>query len=131
MAVSRLRFIVPTDTGASALGVYAPDNLRKRHALDYVSKTANYTVADGDHIVLVDATAGAVTITLQAASVGMPVVVVKTDSSGNAVSVARAGSDTINWPSNVAQTSYSITGQAQLAEFIPDGTSKYYLGRKT
>lgn len=60
------------------------------------SKTASFTV-DQPGVYLVDATAGAVTATLPdaATSAGWFVMVVKTDGGGNAVSVARAGSDTI------------------------------------
>lgn len=55
--------------------------------LPIVSKTANYTATAADYTILVDATAGAVTITLPAASSnrGRIFNIKKIDASGNAV----------------------------------------------
>lgn len=66
-----------------------------------VSKTANYTVveSDRDKIILVDATAGAVTITLPAAATagnGFRIAIKKVDSSGNSVITDANGSETID-----------------------------------
>lgn len=91
-----------------------------------VSKAANYTVQDGDDLILVDASGGAVTITLPTplgrypgagANVG-DVMVVKTDSS--------------SYPVTITPASGSIVGQSvlrqqnQSARFISNGIDKYY-----
>ena len=57
-----------------------------------VSKTANYTAVEGDSVILVDASAGAVIITLPTASTvsGQKYTVKKTDSSANPVTASSA-----------------------------------------
>lgn len=90
-----------------------------------VSKSADYTVQDADDLVLVDASGGAVTITLPTPLGRYPAIdgrglvrIVKTDSSANPVTVTPAAG--------------SIVGQAvlrnqnQSAEFQSDGIDKYY-----
>lgn len=69
-----------------------------------VSITANTTVADHVDIVLVDATSGAITVTLPLLTNRLrPIVVKKTDNSVNFVTIARAGSNLID-----GQTSETI-----------------------
>lgn len=87
------------------------------------TKTAAYT-AGKNQLVPVDATGGAVPITLPtaaAAGVGGVVVVRKTDSSANPVSVARSGSDTIN----ESATSATLSLPLEVLTFTSDGTSKW------
>jgi hypothetical protein len=62
------------------------------------TKTGAYTVTVTDFYIAGDASGGAFTVTLPAASgvLGQLVYVKKTDSSGNAVTVGRTGSDTID-----------------------------------
>ena len=78
------------------------------------AKTANYTVTTADSIVTGDATGGTFTLTLPAASsafssnAGSCFRFKKLDSSGNAVTIARAGSDTID-----GATSVSLSSQYQ------------------
>lgn len=64
----------------------------------YVSKTADYTATTADYVVVVDATAGVVTITLPTAvgRTGAQHVVKKVDSSNNIVTVDANGSETID-----------------------------------
>lgn len=87
--------------------------------LNTVSKTANYTATTSDFMILVDATSGAVTITLPAAasSAGMVVGVKKIDSSGNAVTVDGNASETID-----DATTVSLAAQYDTAFLICDGT---------
>jgi hypothetical protein len=68
------------------------------------TQAANYTVLLTDWLVRVDASGGARTITLPAASScpGQTFCIKKVDSSGNAVTVSRAGSDTIDGQSTVS-----------------------------
>jgi len=63
-----------------------------------VTVTAAYTVAADVFYVRVDATGGAVTVTLPVAAnmLGRQIAVKKIDSSGNAVTVGRSGSDVID-----------------------------------
>jgi hypothetical protein len=62
------------------------------------TKTANYTVATSDTVILADATSGSVTITLPTASSasGYRFFVKRIDNSGNSVTVQRSSSDTID-----------------------------------
>lgn len=78
------------------------------------AKTGNYTVTANDTFILADATSGAITLTLPAASAGINgtmgqiFVFSKTDSSANTVTVQRAGADTINGvTSKVLATQFS------------------------
>jgi hypothetical protein len=66
-------------------------------------KTANYTLVNGDYA-LMNATSGALTATLPAAAAGLVVGVKKTDSSGNAVTIALNGTDTIQGGASGALT---------------------------
>ena len=88
-----------------------------------VAKTANYTAVESDENIFVDATAGAVAITLPAASIdGCCISVWKTDNSVNAVTVSRAGSDTIEGANTV-----SLALQYDAVDLIADGTATWYL----
>jgi len=63
-----------------------------------VTVTAAYTVASDVGFVRVDCTGGAITVTIPAAAnwIGRRIIIKKIDSSGNAVTVARTGSDTFD-----------------------------------
>ena len=83
-------------------------------------KSANYTVVSGDagDLIRVTTTSGAITITLPLISGqvdGFKIAIVKWSSDGNAVTVSRSGSDTIN-----GATSYSIATQYSSATFVAD-----------
>ena len=87
-----------------------------------LSKTAAYTVStnDGDNVqVNTDATSGAVTITLYAASTnaGKIVTVKKTDSSANAVTIDGNASETID-----GATTYPLTTQYNSATLVCTGS---------
>ena len=89
------------------------------------AKTAAYTILDTDRIVLVDATSGPLTMTLPSAADAEPhlFAVKKTDASGNAVTVARAGSDTID-----GATSKVLSARYELLLIISDkGTAWHVL----
>lgn len=76
-------------------------------ATGIVSKTANYTATANDGTIEVDASGGAVTITLPAVSGlgGRIYVVKKTDSSGNAVTVDANASETMDGATTVSLAS--------------------------
>jgi hypothetical protein len=82
-----------------------------------VSKTSAYTVEADVWTVFVDASGGAVTITLPTASTwgGREIRVMKTDNSVNAVTVAPMGSDT-------ASTT-SLASQYSKASYVSNGES--------
>jgi hypothetical protein len=65
---------------------------------NYSSKTANYTLTSDDDVVSVDATSGAITITLPAAAshTGREYFITKSDSSANEVTIDANGAETIN-----------------------------------
>ena len=87
-----------------------------------VTKTGAYTITSSDQVVLVDASAGAVTITLPLASgVNKYIFTVKKiDSSVNAVTIARTSSDTID-----GATSQTIGDQYQSLTFVSNGSVWY------
>jgi hypothetical protein len=66
--------------------------------MNTVSKTANYTATATDHVILCDASGGAFTITLPAASGAAGVIyhIKKTDSSGNLVTIDANASEAID-----------------------------------
>jgi len=92
---------------------------------DFVrSVSAAYTMYDTDRNLLVDATAAPVTITLPAASDAEPHVfrVKKIDAGGNAVTVQRAGADTID-----GAASKALSAQYELIALISDRSSAWQI----
>ena len=83
--------------------------------------TANHT-ADPQQIVLADASGGALTVTLPAPEAAAAVTVKKTDSTSNAVTVARPGSESIDGDA----ADRTITGEDVAREFTSDG-SDYFI----
>lgn len=99
-----MKFVLATvaDGDPPTGNVWSVDNaLATEQLWSTVAKTANYTVleSDRDKIILVDATAGAVTISLLAAATagnGFRIVVKKVDSSVNTVTIDGNASETID-----------------------------------
>jgi hypothetical protein len=90
-----------------------------------VSKTANYTATAADRTILVDASTGAVTITLPSAGTlvaGKEYIVKKTDSSANIVTIARSSSNTID-----GVTSVAIGDQYDSLTFVTDLVGWYII----
>jgi hypothetical protein len=87
------------------------------------SVTATGSVAAGTDFEVIDATSGAVTRTLPAASAisGRRIIFKKTDSGSNAVTIARAGSDTID-----GGTSATIDFQYQSITLVSNGVSAWH-----
>lgn len=88
------------------------------------TKTSNYTITGTDVIIFADATSGNTTITLPAAATftGYRFFIKRIDSSGNAVSVARSGSDTID-----GQTTIPIHQQYTAIMVVSNGSAWYIL----
>lgn len=88
------------------------------------SQTADYTVAENIFWVRMDATGGARTVTLPVSAnrKGRQIGVIKTDSSGNAVTVSRSSSDVINGAST-----QSLAAQYSRLVVIADGTTNWDL----
>lgn len=88
------------------------------------SQTSAYTVAENIFWVRVDATSGAVTVTLPVSATrkGRQIGVIKTDASGNAVTVSRSSSDVIN-----GATTQSLASQYSRLVVIADGTTNWDL----
>lgn len=87
------------------------------------TKTSNYTVteADRDRLILVDASGGAVTITLLASATagnGFRVAIKKIDSSGNAVTIDGNLSETID-----GNTTSTLSTQYDSENLISDGSN--------
>ena len=73
-------------------------------------KTTTYTAVDGD-LVNCDATAGAFTVTLPTAAPDIVIAIRKGDTSVNAITIARAGTDTIGIVSPVTSITLDMTHQ--------------------
>jgi hypothetical protein len=88
-------------SGASVVGasVVTP-------ALSVVTKTAAYTLTDADDVILVDATSGAVTITLHAVATAKrkPYYFKKIDAGGNAMVLEPDGAETVDGAANISVT---------------------------
>ena len=89
-------------------------------ATAFVGLAANTTLDATHHTILGDASGGAITLTLPAASAaaGREYRVTKSDSSSNTVTVARAGGDTID-----GQTSVALGSQYEALSFVSDGSN--------
>lgn len=97
--------------------------------LAVASKSANYTVLTTDRgaVILVDASSGAVTITLlpvATAASGFSLWGVKIDSSANVVTLDGDGAETIN-----GSPTLELTAQYDAAQLAGDGTAWYALVR--
>jgi hypothetical protein len=88
------------------------------------TKTSNYSITGTDVVVFADATSGNVTITLPTASAnaGYRFYVKRIDNSGNTVSIARSGSDTID-----GQTSITIAAQYDSYTVVSNGSLWYII----
>lgn len=85
-------------TGATPREIARAINQLASGRINIVSKAAAYTLANGDDVLLADATAGAFTVTLPLVALytGKVFTVKKIDASGNAVTIDGAGSETID-----------------------------------
>jgi hypothetical protein len=83
------------------------------------TKTSNYTITGTDVVIFGDATSGNVTITLPTASAnsGYRFYIKRIDASGNTLSIARSGSDTID-----GQTSVNIAAQYDSYTIVSNGS---------
>jgi len=92
--------------------------------LGTATKTTSYTVTTSDTVVFADATSGAVTITLPAASgvAGYRFYIKRIDNSANTVTIGRTGADTID-----GATSFTLDLQYTAAAFVSNGTAWYIL----
>jgi hypothetical protein len=91
--------------------------------LQTLTKTSNYTLVGGDLLVYGDASGGNVTLTLPIASAVNPNVVYSAEktSAANTLSVARAGSDTING----GTTALTLTALHGRYDLVSDGASAW------
>ncbi|HJQ58120.1 MAG TPA: hypothetical protein VJ890_14530 [Vineibacter sp.] len=116
----------PITIGATALAFALSEPVSGQLFDIFLSKSAPYTVvaADEGAVILVDTSGGAVTITLPTiASVGdFKLGVAKTTADASAVTIARAGSDTIN-----GATSLALTAQHETATLVAKGGATSWL----
>jgi hypothetical protein len=86
------------------------------------NKTTGYTVLDTDGVITADATGGVFNVTLPTAvgRTGVRYTVVKTDASGNAVTINTTSSQNIN-----AATTYALATQYEYATVCSNGTQWY------
>ncbi len=90
------------------------------YTIRVVTVTSNYTASNGD-VVLANASAGAITVTLQTPTSGAVINVKKIDGSANAVTIDGAGA-TID-----GQTSIQITTQYESYTLVSDGSNWYII----
>lgn len=81
----------------------------------YERKSANFTAVAGYHY-SIDTTGGAVTVTLPASGTAAAAIRFKRRAGNNAVTINRAGSDTID-----GETSYTMNNQHQANELVDSG----------
>ena len=91
------------------------------------TKSAAYTVqtSDRDSVILVDASAGPVTITLltgATAKNGFGITIIKNDATANAVTIQRSGTNTI-----AGQTSVAITARYEGYTLISNGGGQWHI----
>jgi len=98
--------------------------LYRPNALNVVTKTATYSVAPSDDVILCNTNAFTVTLPAASAQPGRKIRIKKIGSDTNAITIARAGSDTIE-----GATSYSLASGAQYqgVTLISDGSSIWYI----
>lgn len=89
--------------------------------LNIVTKTANYTATFSDDVILCNTNAFTITLPSAAASLGKVFRILKIGGDGNAITVARAGSDTIE-----GATSFSIAARYQDLTVVSDGSATWY-----
>lgn len=101
---------------------------------EYVSVTALNTITTSTTLVttthgyvLCDATSGAITVTLSSAGTRKRYHIKKIDSSANAITISRAGSDTFEG----GGTSLTISTQFKSYTIYSDGVSKWYIETST
>lgn len=112
--------VVGTSDTQTLSGKTLSDPQMNGRRIAVTAKTGNYTVTSADEVVLCDATGGAFTITLPAASghAGRAVRVKKTDASTNQVTLARTGTDTLE-----GTTSFGLRSRYAMVMLASDGTN--------
>lgn len=121
-----MKFVLATSAAGDppSSSVWTIDNaLATEQLWTTVSKSANYTVVedDRDKLIKVDASGGAVTISLLAAATagdGFQVAIKKTDSSSNAVTIDGNSSETID-----GATTLPLVNQYEVAVLTSDGSN--------
>lgn len=97
-------------------------DIRGSLSVGVITVTTTYSALSTDYLVLSDGTTAAFTVTLPAATQkGQKIVVVKIDSSVNAITVAPNGTDTIE-----GAASLSLATQYNKANLIADGVGIWY-----
>jgi hypothetical protein len=122
--------LLPVTDNASDLGL-STNRVRSLYTsggytAGITTKTANYTATANDFTIIVDATAGAVTITLPAASsnAGRIYNIKKIDASANSVTIDPNGAELIDGAATFGNTTQYRNFQIQC-----DGTGWHVLGR--
>jgi hypothetical protein len=129
---SNFTITLPTTDGAdnNVLAVDGSGNLdwteKNRLVSNLITSDPN-PITSAYHFVKANATSGAFNITLPDISSttadGLEFIIVKSDSSANAVTVQRSGSDTIDG----SETSYALSTQYNRIRLIADGTNNTWL----
>jgi hypothetical protein len=110
-----LEFAEFDDVAVSALGGGAS-------TLTIATKTANYTLADGDDLILMDCTSGNLTVTLHAVATAKqkPYYIKKIDSTGNSMTIDGNASETID-----GAATKSTTVQYKSFTIVPNNAGEW------
>jgi len=116
------KFIVGSQMGVVTNSPNSSFHVNGSFSTAVTTKSAGFTPSISEHTFLVDATSGAVTATLPTSSglTGRQYVFIKTDSSGNSVTVDGFGSETIN-----GSLTYVLGAQYKRVTVVSDGTNWY------
>jgi hypothetical protein len=130
--------LVNNATDQDLWGGYLNDNFDTidstlKTARDFLTRSISgadtATSADRNKFILVNASGGVIAPVLPSSATvgaGFQIAYKKTDSSGNAVTVTRAGAETID-----GSTTYVLSGQNDSVCFVADGTNWYVKAYKT
>lgn len=114
--------LLKVDTISDSAGT-GPTTLTGGVRVPLTSKVANYSATTSDGLILCDASGGGFAITLPAATTsGKPLIIKKTDSSFNIITINRAGSDTIE-----GATSTTLNTQYESVCLYSDGGTTWYI----
>lgn len=92
------------------------------NTIGVATKTSNYTATSSDDLILCNTNAFTVTLPAVSSNSGKVLRIQKIGSDTNAITIARAGSDTIN-----GATSYVLSTQYEEVMIVSDGTATWYV----
>ena len=115
------------DASATALKKALLSTVRDLNLKSKAFADNGYAILGTDSIIACDSSGGAFAMTLPAATSRRPIRFIKTTSDVTAITINRAGSDTIVFDGSTANTSVVLYTVNEEYLLVPDGTSKWYV----